>query len=273
MPLLTGNSYQVYIGAPHDIIMDKTFIMQLDSNNDLLGKDQPVQGVIPHPIPFTTFTTVPIKRDVTGVEVILRTLKDYHGRTFRLIVDDYGLPVSVTYLGGKFKSMILKGTGVEGERVKDEIALGLVPAEAKSDKDITMHALLTIKTDLNYFRGGIEAHEVPKYLRSALRFGFEPFESKSIVYRVLRLYKDGVLGWDTSYNVWELIGNLVLAGYYLEYDYAGVEKYVQHDFIINAKYALPQRGIIIEDTEPGQEGAFPETHFLFEPDSTIEEAA
>lgn len=247
--------------------MDKTFIMTINETSDLLERDQPVQGVVPHPVPFTTYLSIPVKREEV-TEVILKHLKDYYHREFRVIPDDYGLPVSINYSGGKFKSMILKGTGEEGERVNDAIALKIVPAESKSQKDITLHALITIQTDLKYLRGGIENHEVPRFLREALRNGFEPYEDKGIVYRVLKVFVDGKRQ-PSSESVWKLVGNMVITGYYLEYNYRDLEKFIQKE-MISEGYSLPQRGLMIEDEHPEEEGAFPETHFIFDSEIIIE---
>lgn len=245
--------------------MDKTFIMKLDDTNDLLGKEPPTMGITPHPVAFPLYHSVCVKRR-DAVATILEHLENYQDRQFYITPDNYGVDVSVNYADGKFISMILKGTGEEGDRIHEAIATMVVPKESKNKKKVTLHAILTMDRDRDTV--GEPIYEVPRIIKRALRDGFERYQDKKIVIRVLRLYIDGEE--TIAESVWQVIGNMLIAGYSLNCDYYLVKSFIEKDFVINHGYQLPQRGIIIRDETPSDEKAFPETHFLFDDDIIVE---
>lgn len=248
--------------------MDKTFIMKLDDANDLLGKEQSVGGLEYHPVAFPPHQSVLVKRE-EAVAVILERLKEYRDREFIVGINYYGLEVSINYADGKFQSMILKGDGEKGERISDHIALRIVPAESKSKKKITVHAVLTIHEPTNVAERNYENYEIPGILRQALREGFAPRQDKNIVHRILKVYVDGE--WSRVERVWKVIGNMVTTGYSLEYTYSELGEGLEKEMVFDSTPSIvPRSNLIIEDANPKDEKAFPETHFIF--DDFVEES-
>jgi hypothetical protein len=239
--------------------MDKSLIMSIDNDTDLLGKEPPLGKLTYHPVPFPTPATVIVKRK-EAVSVITQALEHYRDREFRITPDNYGLEVSVNYADGKFVSMITKGTGEQGERVADGIANMLMPGEAKSKKKMTLHALLSV-VDLAKFRGELTKQGVEPFIKYCLLNGFPPYKDKEVVCRPYRLYVDGVI--DDPFYVWQKVNNMTITGLYMDYDYENTCKYLAED-INNIGYLLPQRGMTVADQNPLDEKAFPETRFLFE---------
>lgn len=233
--------------------------MKIDDTADLLEKESPILGLTYHPIPFPNHRSVLIKRG-ESVATVLEELKDYQDRTFAITTSNYGVEVSINYEEGQFVSMILRGTGAQGEKVNEDVALSLVPKESKNKNKITLHALLTI-LDLDKFRGGLSKTEVPKILRRALMEGLMRYEDKSIVCRPYTLFVDGVE--ESTENIWEIIGNFLMSGLTFYTDYAGIETVIKED-IENEKWVVPRRGIIIGDENPADEKAFPTTKFIID---------
>lgn len=226
-----------------------------DSNNE-----KTILGIETHPVPFVNHRSISVKRE-DALAVILDSLKNYQDHEFHVTPLDYGLMVSVNYENGVFQSMILKGAGEQGERINDSIATMLMPKESKSKKKITLHALLTVQ-NVNRFSNGIDITEVPRVLKLALRNGFKPYDNKHVVCRPIKLYIDGVRS--NISIVWREIGNMVITAFAMEYDYERLKRDVVEDFIKNDCYLLPQHGLIIDDSDAEKDGAFPETHFLFD---------
>lgn len=234
--------------------------MKIDNNNDLLDKTPLLSGMEYHPVAFEPYRSI-ILPSGKEVDTILDSLKEYHHRRFIAGFDNYGVEVSVNYNEGVFVSMILKGTGEQGEGVIEPIATMLVPKEAKSKNKITMHAQMTV-LDKNKFQRGMLKEEIPSMLRDALRNGFKPYEDKNIVIRAFKLFIDDVL--EDPYNTWQHIGNMTLTGLSMGYDYEALRDYIKADLIMVPNYLLPQKGIILSDEHPNEEGAYPTTRFLFE---------
>lgn len=243
--------------------MDKTFIMNIDENIALLGKELPLGSVLEHPVPFPLFETILVKRK-DAVSTLTELLKGYESRTFIMTPDNYGLDVSINYKEGVFSSMILKGSGVAGERISDTIATMFVPKESKSKKDITLHALITVQ-DTRDFRRGLTKHDIPSFLRQRLMDGFAPYEDKKIVCRPIRLYVDGVP--EDINETWERIADMLITGLSMLYDHASAMENAAVITDYEGHYLLPQRGVIITDDEPLTDGAFPETRLLFDEES------
>ena len=234
--------------------------MKIDNNNDLLDKTPSLKGLEYHPIPFEPYRTI-ILPSGKEVETILDSLKEYQLREFVATFDNYGIEVSVNYNEGVFVSMILKGTGEQGESIIEPIATMLVPKEAKSKKQITLHAQITV-LDVNKFHRGLLKQEVPNLLRDALRNGFRPYEDKNIVIRPYKIFVDGVLD-DVTFT-WEHINNMTITGLSMDYDYERLSNYIIADLVKVPEYLLPQKGIIISDQHPTEDGAFPDTRYLFD---------
>jgi hypothetical protein len=247
--------------------MDKSFIMKLDNNTELLGKERPSGPMQTHQVAFPEIRTVATRREV-AVELIAQHLEAYKDREFYVAPDNYGVEVSVTYAAGKFHSMILKGDGVSGERVIDEIAKMLVPAEAKNKGQVVLHCLLTIQ-DLMRFRGGTPKMEVPMIIKGALREGFLPYEEKKLICRPYSLFVDGKRC--DIYKLWATIaGSLLIPGLYMEYSYETLKTNLHQDLIQDYEdYLVPVRGFLVEDANPEDETAFPATRFLFD-DSIVD---
>lgn len=220
-----------------------------------------VLNVESHPIPFSKHRSICVKKE-KALESILESMKGYRDREFYVTTIDSGLAASINYVDGKFSSMILKGTGEEGERINDTIATTLVPVEARSKRKITLHALLTVQDISRFNGGGVVVTEVPRILRYSLRNGFRPYDNKKIVCRPFKLYVDGVRAAIT--RVWDVIGDMVVTGYSMEYDYDSAKNSIKREMVVNAGYLLPQCGLVVEDARPDEEGAFHETHFLFD---------
>lgn len=248
--------------------MDKTFIMKINETMDLLNKDRSPLGIVSHPVPFPSCKTVTLKRD-DSIDAILKHLEDYKDREFIAGVSYYGVTVSINYAEGKFQSMILKGTGEEGERVNDHIALMIVPAEAKSTKNITLHAILTLQEPADVAWRNYSNIDIPAIVRRALREGFEPREDKKVVHRILKVFVDGK--WNPLEKVWKVVGNMVTTGFALEYTYEELRENIQKEALYDAVSIVPRNGFIIMDIKPEDEKAFPETHFIF--DDSVEDTA
>jgi hypothetical protein len=240
--------------------MDKDFIMKLDDEKDLLDKEKTILGLARHPIPFPTYRTVLSDR-THFMQVVYDCLKDYTDRFFIVTCDNYGIEVSINYEDGLFKSMILKGSGKEGERIREDVALLLVPPEAKNKNKVTLHGLLTI-LDHRKFRGGMEKHEVPRVLKQALMQGIIPREGKEVVCRPYTLFIDGER--QPIENLWEEIGGFLISGlsFYGEYD--AVEEIIKEDIMDDHTWLIPHRGFIIDDNEPWDEKAFSPIHFIID---------
>lgn len=234
--------------------------MKIDNNNDLLDKTPLLKGLEYHPVAFEPYRTI-ILPSGKEVETILDSLKEYKHREFTATFDNYGVEVSVNYDEGVFVSMILKGTGEQGESIIEPIATMLVPKEANNKNKLTLHAQMTV-LDKNKFYKGMLKQEIPAMLRDALRNGFRPYEDKNIVIRAYKLFLDGVR--DDPMDTWSYIGNMTLSGLSMDYDYETLSTYITAELIHVPEYLLPQKGIIISDQHPDEEGAFPETRYLFE---------
>lgn len=241
--------------------MDKEFIMKLDDEKDLLEKKPAVQKLEFHPIPFPAHRSFLVKKN-EAIQLIREHTQDYQDREFIITCDNYGIEVSINYEDGEFRSMILKGTGEQGERVNDDIALRLMPKEAKNKKKITLHALLTI-IDPDHFRDGVHKHDVPRILKQALLSGLNRYEDKSIVCRPYALFIDGVRG-DVDF-VWEEINSMVISGIGFDCNYDTLAGKAAAE-INDKSYLVPRRGIIISDLKPEEEKALPTTHYLFDDD-------
>lgn len=239
--------------------MDKTLIMNIDNNTDLLAKEPPLGKLLFHPVPFPNHPVVIVKRK-EAVSVITQYMDNYQGRDFILTPDNYGLEVSINYDEGKFVNMILKGTGEQGERVVDNIATMFMPVESKSKEKITLHALLSVQ-DLAEFRGELAKEEVGAFLKRCLFHGFPRYKDKQVVCRPYRMYVNGKL--DETDEIWGKIGSMVLTGLDQACSHAGLGTCVA-DYVNNNGYMLPQRGVTVMDSEPLEENAFPQTHFLFD---------
>lgn len=244
--------------------MDKTFIMKLDNEKELLDKASPFKGLETHPVPFPIYRMVFVKPGEVRA-TIQDHIKNYTDRIFLLNIENYGVDVSINYADGLFKSMILKGDGVQGERIADEIATMLVPKESKNKKNMSLHALLTVQ-DLEYFKGGIKKHEVPRIVKECLRNGFWRREEREVVCRPYAFYIEGVRV--DSYDTWDEIGNMPLSGLNMEYNFDQVLEYCT-EHIQEYRYLLPQRGIILEDAEPEDNDSFPPTLFMLEEETVI----
>jgi hypothetical protein len=239
--------------------MDKELIMKLDDEKDLLKPKLPVKGLAYHPIPFPTYRTFLVKPEALR-PLVQEHIAEYKDRNFVITCDNYGVEVSVNYEGGKFVSMILKGTGEMGERVDDQVALMLMPLESKNKKNVTLHALLTIVEPAT-FRGGINNHEVPRILKEALLKGLDRYENKGIVCRPYAIWIDGVRL--EEMDIWAEINDVLITGiaFYCGYDDV-VSRMDAESFCRD--YLVPRRGMILADEEPDKPGAFPETHYLID---------
>jgi hypothetical protein len=241
--------------------MDKTFIMKLTNTDDLLGKDSAILGVQFHPVPFPNHTSVLIQKE-SATETILEHVRKYRDRTFYFMPENYGLVVSINYENGKLRSMILKGTGEQGERIADNIATMLMPKESHSTQRITFHAIISI-TDVAH----TDKVKVPWILKQKIRNGDAGCADEEIVCRPFRFYVDDVQKEIDDH--WDLFDYTVIAAYSLECGYAKLRRELESDLVVNKGYRLPQRGVVIMDQHPEEEGAFPETHFLFSEDDVI----
>jgi hypothetical protein len=239
--------------------MDKQFIMKLDDEKDLLAKESPVKGLAYHPIPFPTYRSFLVKAEKLG-QLVAEHIATYALRTFLVSYDNYGLEVSINYDEGKFVSMILKGSGEQGERIADEIATMFAPKEAKNKKKITIHALLTI-LDTRKFRGGTQKHEVPKILKQVLMQGFNRYEHKDVVCRPYAIWIDGVRH-DPDF-IWQEVNDMLLTGFAFTVKFEDVAARASAETFDN-DYMAPRRGIIVKDENPDEEGAFPETHYIID---------
>lgn len=223
-------------------------IMKLDDQTDLLAKAFPIGNVESHPVPFPLHQSFLVHREVLA-EKVRERIEAYPDRDFRVAFDNHGLEASINYDEGEFESLILKGSGDEGERVLDSAARRIVPhLTALRKEKITVHVLLTVKDP--------KAYDAAKQVREALRTG----NAEHVAIRVLRVYVKGVRF--NSDKVFSAVGLMTTA-----YEYLAVHSQVEEWALslVNedaGEYSLPVRGVIISDEYPDKEQAFPETRFL-----------
>ena len=240
--------------------MDKDFIMKLDDEKDLLDKEKTILGLARHPIPFPPYRTVLSDR-THFMQMVYENMKAYIGREFEITLFSYGLEVSINYDQGHFVSMILKGTGTQGERIRDDVALQFMPQEAKNKNKITLHGTLTL-FDPQRFRGGTDKHEVPLILKHAFSQGISPREGKEIVCRPHTLYIDGKR--TDVMDAWGEINSFTITGLSSSGDYEHIEKWVEDEVYDIEQWMVPHCGFIVADASPDDEGAFPLTHFIID---------
>lgn len=240
--------------------MDKDFIMKLDDEKDLLDKENTILGLARHPIPFPPHRTVLSDR-THFMQMVHENMKAYIGREFEVTLYSYGLEVSINYEQGQFVSMILKGSGTQGERIRDDVALQLVPLEAKNKNKITLHGTLTL-LDYRGFCNGIEKHETPRVLKQALFQGISPRQGKEIVCRPHALYVEGKK--IDVMDVWNIINSFLITGLSYSGDYEYIESMIETDVDESDDWMVPHCGFIVGDTSPDDQEAFPLTHFVID---------
>lgn len=242
--------------------MNEAIIMKLDDQTELIGKEGPVRGIEPHPVVFPHYESFTCDRQ-NIVEKIKAALVKYRDRSILVTYANYGLEASVNYQDGKFRSLILKGSGEAGERIADQVALRFVPSDIPNHGKLTLHVLLTIR-DEKQFRGKrTPPWTVPNLMRRYLRLDKQPrYTSQSVVCRVERLYRDGV-----QVDVDDILDD-VDQRLTTEYSYmacyetlpAAVYEFIRE----NDTYMLPMCGVVISDEFPNDPGAFPSMHFLLD---------
>lgn len=223
-------------------------------------KTPSTRRILTHPVEFPQHNSIAVTPE-NIVEKVHDKLQHYKTREFRIAYLHYGLEASVNYEHGQFQSMIQKGSGLDGERIDDEVALKLVPKENDyKEGKVTIHALLTTKWDSHLVNPSFEKQEIPRIIRSALRKNEITIDGGEIVCRAMRLYVDGKYA-DLYSDAEELIKDFALI-YDLPTDYSQVEDWVK-ELTNDDDYFLPISGIIIVDEHLDEPEAFPETHFIF----------
>lgn len=232
--------------------------MNIDDKNDLLGKDQALTLAY-HEIEFPTYKSIPVKVEHL-LEVILEQLENYKDREFQVRYKNYGVEVSICYRNGLFNSMILRGTGEQGELLDEDVVAHFLPTKLNNYLDIDIHANITI-CDRERYQGKLNKTEVPFLVKKALRDKMENTEELDIVCRVERLFY-----FNTRWPVNDLFDFFPKCSIHpLQFEYFYEQLFTNLiDDIIDPKYNLPQYGIIVEDANPHTPGAFPETHFIFD---------
>ncbi|BAW19136.1 hypothetical protein [Ralstonia phage RP31] len=225
-------------------------------------KTPSTRSIVMHPVEFPKHRSVRIARKNITAKV-MECLATHPSREFRLSYDNYGLEASVNYKDGKFQSLILKGSGVEGERINDEVALLLFPEESSHKGDITLHALLSVKYDPRVLNPSFKAQEVPKLIRKALRAKETTVDGHPIACRINRLYVDGkYVNHDRAYD---FVDEKLTPTYDLMLvndEFA--EEWIKTMIREEKDYAIPAHGFVLTDEHPDSENAFPETHFIFD---------
>lgn len=242
--------------------MNEAIIMKLDDKTHLLEKAGSVRGIERHPIPFPHFITETVDRQ-NIVERVLRSISSHQDREFLVSYDNYGLEASVNYKDGKFHSLILKGSGEEGDRLSDLIALKFVPSDIDQKGQVTMHVLLTIRDPQQFRRKLLPAWEVPGAVRKFIRLGKKPrYTSQEVVCRLERLYVDNEQ--IDVRHAWSYIGGTMTTEYAVYACYETMAETVREMTSVHDTYMLPMRGIVITDDVPDDEGAFTTRHFILD---------